>query len=304
VLEHELMHHETLLYLLQELPFEDKVRASWWSAPVVGGDASELPAVRVPAGQVRLGADFDSIPFGWDNEFPARSERVEAFELDALPVTLARFAEFVSAGGYRDERCWSPRGWSWAQKHGLAQPKDWVRRGKRWHVRAMFDELPLDEVAAWPACVSWAEADAFARWSGARLPSEAELFRAAYGDDERAFPWGSSAAGLEERGNFGLRGHSPAPVGLWPASAGWSGAQELVGNGWEWTATLFERHAGFESWIRVYPGYSRDFFDGAHYAMFGASWATDDTLVRRSFRNWFRYNYPYPFTKLRLARDA
>lgn len=344
VLEHELMHHETLLYMLHELDRAQLVRPAWAEAPVLGASAPELAPARVEAGNARLGAAFDAIPFGWDNEFPARDVRVEAFALERVPVTLERFAAFVDGGGYEDARAWSPEGFAWARKHALACPKDWFRRDGRWHVRTLFDDVPLDLVAAWPASVSWAEADAFARRSGARLPSEPELVRAAYGDDPaRAFPWSDGAdsaprernvpsprngaaheppsaarpsapppvpgaaqdaAALDGRGNFGFRHLAPTPVGRYPAGASPCGALDLLGNGWDWTATRFERHDGFDAYVKSYPGYSADFFDGAHRVLLGGSWATADALLRRSFRNWFRFNYPYPFTQFRLARNA
>ena len=80
------------------------------------------------------------------------------------------------------------------------------------------------------------------------------------------------------------------------------GVEELVGNGWEWTCTPFRPLPGFVPWARTYPGYSVDFFDDAHDVVFGASWATDVKLLRPSFRNWYRRNYPYPFTSFRVVR--
>lgn len=304
VLEHELMHHETLLYMLHELDRARLRQASWWSDPVPGSDPVPRDAVRIPAGEVRLGADFGEIDFGWDNEFPARPAHVAAFELDVAPVTVGQWREFLDAGGYRNAALWDERALPWIARHDLAHPKDWKRENGRWFVRTMFHDVPLEDVTAWPVNVSWAEADAYARWKGRRLPAEAELNRAAYGsEDERRFPWGTKPPG-PHHANLGFRHHSPTPVGHFPAGASAFGVQELVGSGWEWTGTPFARHAGFESYMKGYRGYSADFFDGAHYVLFGGSWATDATLARRSFRNWFRFNYPFPFTKFRLARSA
>jgi formylglycine-generating enzyme required for sulfatase activity len=152
--------------------------------------------------------------------------------------------------------------------------------------------------------VSFAEASAYARWRGRRLPTESEYARAAHGDLDRPreHPWGD-AEPSPERGNFDFQHWSPTPVGSHPAGASPEGVVELVGNGWEWTSTPFAPFRGFQP-MPEYPGYSADFFDGAHFVLRGASWATDRALVRRSFRNWFQPHYPHVFAKFRLADPA
>ena len=164
----------------------------------------------------------------------------------------------------------------------------------------MFEEVALP--AEWPAYVSHAEASAYARWKGRRLVTEAEFHRAAYGSPsgERAQPWGDEAPDAT-RGHFDFGGFDPVPVGSFPAGASAWGVHDLVGNGWEWTSTIFAPFDGFSP-MASYPEYSADFFDGQHYVMKGASPATAKELVRRSFRNWFRGNYPYVYAKFRTAR--
>jgi formylglycine-generating enzyme required for sulfatase activity len=151
---------------------------------------------------------------------------------------------------------------------------------------------------------SWAEASAYARWRGARLPREEELHRAAYASPDgtrRLWPWGDEAP-QACHGNFDFRRGSPLPVGAHPAGASAWGVLELVGNGWEWTETPFGPLPGFQAMPR-YPGYSADFFDGRHFVLLGGSWATDRALLRRSFRNWFQPHYPYVFAKHRCVRS-
>jgi formylglycine-generating enzyme required for sulfatase activity len=165
----------------------------------------------------------------------------------------------------------------------------------------MFEPLPLP--ADWPVYVSHAEASAYARWKGRRLMTEPEFHRAAYGapdGNERAHPWGDAAPD-PTRGHFDFQGFDPAPVGAHPAGASAWGVHDLVGNGWEWTSTVFAPFEGFVP-MRSYPEYSADFFDGRHYVMKGASVATASDLIRRSFRNWFRGNYPYVYAKFRTVR--
>jgi ergothioneine biosynthesis protein EgtB len=304
VLEHELMHHETLLYMFHELAYERK-RPPVGAPAAVQGGAPAGDAIEIPRGTVTLGASFESLPFGWDNEFPEERVETAAFRLARYPVTQGDYLEFVEAGGYGERRYWSDDDWSWVERHGLRHPAVWERTAGRWSRRAMFERLPLDACAGWPAMVSGAEAAAYARFRGARLPTEAELHRAAYGapdGGERPFPWGDEAPG-PRHGNFdGLR-FDAVPVGSHPGGRSAFGVEELVGNGWEWTATPFAARPGFTPWIRTYPGYSADFFDGQHVVVFGAAWPTDRRFLRRSFRNWFQPRYPYVFSTFRLAWD-
>ncbi len=305
VIEHEVMHHETLLYMLQQLPMERKVRPDDLPALLITNAAAN-GAVAIPGGVVTLGADFERTTFGWDNEFPERQERVPAFTIDRTPVRHAEYLEFVRGGGYERRDFWTEDGWAWRQRVHHEHPAFWVREGKGFRYRTLFDELPLDQVADWPVYVSWAEAAAYARWQGAALPTEPELHRTMYGAEggvERAYPWGG-AAPRPEHGNFGYSRWAPTPVGAYPAGASAWGVLDLIGNGWEWTESRFLPFPGFRAWARTYPGYSSDFFDDQHYVMLGASFATDPLLVRRSFRNWFQPHYPYVFAKFRCVRRA
>ena len=302
VLEHELMHHETLLYMVQQLPPALKVPPA--DGRAIERDGAPPPArVHVPAGRVRLGEDFDSVPFGWDNELGRLDVEMDGFTIDATPVRNREYREFVAAGGYARREYWRDEDWAWRERGGMAHPLMWRRAAGGWVQQTLFEEVPLDEAADWPVYVSWAEARAYSAWSGGRLPTEAEWHRAAYGSPDgepRAYPWGE-APPSPRHGNFGLRRWSPAPVGRFPDGASAWGVLDLVGNGWEWTDTVFGPFPGFTPYVRTYPGYSADFFDGRHYVLRGASWATDDALVRRGFRNWFQPHYPYVFAKFRCV---
>jgi ergothioneine biosynthesis protein EgtB len=291
VIEHELMHHETLLYMLQQLPVHLRRKPADLPPYRLTGGASAGQA-SVPGGSVTLGADFQSVDFGWDNEFPAHEVRVGGFSVDTLPVRNAEFLEFLEVGGYDKPELWDGDAWAWRQRAQHVQPAFWRRAGDRWRYRTLFDELPLAEVADWPVYASFAEARAYARWKGADLMTEAEFHRAAEGA-----PWGDTASA-----NIGFTNWAPTPVGMYPGGASRWGVLDLVGNGWEWTRTRFAPFPGFTAWARTYPGYSADFFDEHHNVILGGSWATDAALVRRSFRNWFQPHYPYVFATFRTVR--
>ena len=304
VLEHEYMHQETLLYLLQQYPVGEKRRP--WPLRYSFGPAAECQSIRVPSGGARLGSNFDAIEFGWDNEFGETVVQVPAFTIDSLPVSNGQFLRFVQSGAYEDHRFWWKEDWQWKLRENRRHPSCWVEKGGAWHYLALFDAFPIDRVSNWPVYVSLAEARAYAAWRGLRLPTEAEFHRAAYyGPDvgESLYPWGN-ANPKRHHGNFGFESWSPTPVGSYPAGASRWGVCELVGNGWELTDTPFAPFAGFTPYIASYPDYSADFFDGKHFVLKGGSWATEPDLLRPSFRNWYQAHYPYVFAKFRCVTDA
>jgi ergothioneine biosynthesis protein EgtB len=302
VIEHELMHHETLLYMIHQLPEGSRGR------PPAPPDAPRVPVperrpIHIPAGRAVLGAPRDGV-FRWDNEHPEQTAFVPAFRIDSVPVTNREYLQFVEDGGYEDRRLWTDDSWAWIQKRGHHGPRFWKKTPDGIRVRTLHGDRPFEEVADCPASVMHGEARAYARWEGERLPTEAEFHRAAFHSPDgtrREHPWGDEAPG-PEHGNLGFRRWSPAPVGSHPEGASAFGVHELVGNGWEWTSTVFAPFPGFEPLPR-YPGYSADFFDGRHFVLLGGSWATDTRLVRRSFRNWFQPHYPYMFSKFRCVRS-
>jgi ergothioneine biosynthesis protein EgtB len=296
-IEHRLMHAETLAYLLHQLRPREKGPGP---LPLPSHDCAPSRWVEVPAGTVQLGIEPGHRGFAWDNEYGAHDVRVPAFAIDSRNVTNGDFRRFVEAGGYGDPSLWSVEDWAWRKSTFLEHPRYWVERGGRWWYRAMFGQVPLGE--AWPVYVSHAEAAAYARWRGCRLPTEAEYQRAAYTTPDgrkRSFPWGETRP-APRHGAFGFGGWDPTPAGSHPAGDTSAGVSDLVGNGWEWTSTPFGPFPGFQP-LSAYPGYSADFFDGRHYVLKGASPRTPLSLVRRSFRNWFQPRYPFPYATFRCV---
>jgi formylglycine-generating enzyme required for sulfatase activity len=164
----------------------------------------------------------------------------------------------------------------------------------------MFDEIPLP--LDWPVYVSHAEASAYARCAGKSLPTEAEWQRAAYGSPEageRIYPWGSEAPNTNNaRGNFDFRNWDPTPVNAFPEGQSAFGICDILGNGWEWTSSVFAPFPGFEP-FPFYSGYSADFFDGKHFVMKGGSSRTAERMLRPTFRNWFQAHYQYVYAGFR-----
>jgi formylglycine-generating enzyme required for sulfatase activity len=280
VLEHEAMHQETLLYMWHRLPLDQKRRPVGYQ-PIVDGDVPSQAWIDIPPGRATLGANEDMLQFGWDNERPHHAEDVAACVMQQHDITNADYLEFVN--------------------HGGPPPAFWERHGDAWYWRGMFDRLPLP--LSWPVYVSQAAATAYAQWRGYRLPTEAEFQRAAYGTTaggERQYPWGE-ATPSPVHGVFDFTSWDPQPAGSHPAGRSALGIDDLVGNGWEWTSTVFAPFPGFRP-IPSYPEYSADFFDEEHFVMKGASPATARELIRPTFRNWFRPRYPYVYASFRCVQ--
>jgi len=282
IVEHEQMHQETLLYLFHELAYERKnpiapLRRSGATSP---RDVVK-DMVRIPAGEATLGGSGSD--FGWDNEFPRMRVEVGECAIDRHNVTNGDYLEFVEATDANP-------------------PHFWTKQDGAWHRRGLFElqPLPLDA----PVYVTHDEASEYAAWRGKRLPTEGEYHRAAFGTpsgEERLFPWGSTQPN-SSHGNFAFTHWDPVAIGSYPNGVSAWGVHDLIGNGWEWTSTVFDGFPGFEV-MSSYPLYSADFFDGKHYVMKGASPATPPELIRRSFRNWFRPSYPYAYATFRCAHD-
>jgi len=299
ILEHEAMHHETLLYMLHRLPHRVKRRPRAYQ-PKTGSGSPAVEWMEVGEAEVPLGVDPNTEAFTWDNERPRFKVQVDAFRIERHNVTNQRFLEFVEAGGYRDERWWSPSDWAWLKSEEIRHPPFWTHRDGKWWWRGMFEHVELPP--SWPVYVSHAEASAFARWQGLRLPTEAEYQHAAFGSssgDTRRFPWGDEPP-TEDRGVFDFSSWDPEPVGSHGNGASGWGIEDLMGNGWEWTSTPFEPFPGFTP-LPSYPEYSADFFDGEHFVMKGASPVTARELLRPSFRNWFRARYPFVYATFRCV---
>lgn len=277
-LEHRLMHAETFAYLLHNLPFDQKV-------PVQGylphsTRRLDRAMIAIPEGCATLGQKAGE--FGWDNEFDEHQVQVPGFAIGKYKITNGDYLKLV--------------------RDGAALPHFWVRRGEEFYYRGMFGEIPLPLNAS--IYVTYAEASAYARWAGKALPTEAQFHRAAFGTperEERVNPWGADPP-RSEHGNFDFHAWDPVHVDANPAGDSAFGVSQLVGNGWEWTSTPFGPFSGFEA-FPFYPGYSKNFFGEEHYVLKGASPRTAARFLRRSFRNWFRPDYPYVYSTFRLVEN-
>jgi iron(II)-dependent oxidoreductase len=316
---HEGMHAEALAYTRQTLGYPAPALYSDAARANFGGGACPGDA-EIPSGNFLIGATKET-PFVFDNEKWAHEVEIEPFRIARAPVTNGAFLEFVEAGGYRERRHWSEEGWRWLESGGAPQleqsfakffnkklnepveiaafkdrldhPVYWQPLDNgRWQQR-VYDRYVLLNEDLPVVHVSWYEAEAFCRWAGRRLPTEAEWEVAASGEFDangtglsprrRYYPWGDGPPGTETA-NLDWRAGGLVEVGAHAGGDSAFGCRQMIGNLWEWTADAFLPYAGFSA--DPYKEYSQPWF-GTHKVLRGGCWATSSLLIRNSWRNFY-----------------
>ena len=299
VVSHENQHGETMLQALNlrsGTPLLDsRGRLPAGRVGVAGS------SVLVPAGPFVLGVDAATEPFSLDNERPSHVVDLPAFRIGRVPVTNAEWHAFIDDAGYRRPELWSERGWEHRQQADLTAPQFWNTDGTRTrfgHVETVPDDEPVQHV-------TYFEAEAYAAWAGARLPTEIEWEKACAWDPHtntrRRYPWGAQPAS-PHYANLGGDALRPAPVGAYPQGASAYGAEQMLGDVWEWTTSPIRPWPGFTPMI--YDRYSEPFFDGDYRVLRGGSWAVAPDIMRPSFRNWDHPIRRQIFSGVRLAWDV
>ncbi len=300
VIQHEHQHDETML-ATHQLRRGDPVLPATDDLPAPPALLTAAEVV-VPAGPFVQGTSDD--PWALDNERPAHPVDLPAFAIDTVPVSNAAYRDFVESGGYDDPRLWTGAGWRWRCESGKRAPAFWFRDAGQWLRRRFGRVEPLPDAEP-VQHVCFHEADAYARWRGRRLPTEAEWEKAASWDPatgtKRRFPWGDDAP-TEHRANLGQARFHPTAAGSYPAGASAYGVLQLVGDVCEWTSTEFTGYPGFRPF--PYREYSEVFFDDGYRVLRGGCWATDPQAVRTTFRNWDHPIRRQIFSGFRTARDA
>ncbi len=300
VVQHEHMHDETMLATIQLM--QDGAKRLPLTGVPKPQDQVRQDMVTVPGGPFEMGTSVE--PWAFDNERPSHTVDIPSFLIDRTPVTNAQYLAFMEAGAYDDPRHWTEAGWSWRTETGARHPGFWKRDAGTWVVQryGRFVAVDPDEPVQH---VCWFEADAFARWAGKRLPTEAEWEKAASWSPDnghkRRYPWGDDDPG-PDRANVDQRHFGPAPVGAYPNGVSAYGCHHMIGDVWEWTSSDFQPYAGYE-WF-PYREYSEVFFGTEYKVLRGGSWATHTTAIRNTFRNW---DYPIRrqiFCGFRCAKDA
>ncbi len=309
VLLHEQMYDEAITYTRQTLSYPSPamgIGEKQVDNPAVGnqfGFAAEKTALgqpdnnlsvdaEIPGGEFILGRATNQA-FVFDNEQKAHEVEIAPFAICKTAVTNGEFKNFVEDGGYRRSELWIEEGWQWRTAERAVCPVYWRCEGSSRWLRRNFDEwVPLDERL--PVIhINWHEADAYCRWAGRRLPTEAEWETAASSEPaangrdlktrRRRYPWGDDSS-TSERANLDWRALGCIPVDALPAGDSAFGCRQMIGNVWEWTASDFQPYPGFVT--GPYKEYSAPWF-GNHKVLRGGCWVTRSRLIHNTYRNFY-----------------
>jgi iron(II)-dependent oxidoreductase len=301
IAQHEAQHSETVLQTigLAGIAYEPPRRTEPRSAQVT----LDATCAVVPAGPFVMGTDDRAVAY--DNERPAHVVDLARYRIDLAPVTNAQYLAFVRDGGYARRELWGDDGWLWLAQARVDAPGGWVRGPHgTWWERSFGRLGPL--VPDRPVVhVSWYEAQAYARWAGKRLPTEAEWEKAAAWDLEkrvaRRWPWGDTPP-TADHANLDQASFAPSAVGAFPRGRSFFGCQKMIGDVWEWTASDFGPYPGFVAF--PYPEYSETHFSRGYKVLRGGSWATQPIAIRNTFRNWDLPQRRQIFAGFRCAADG
>jgi iron(II)-dependent oxidoreductase len=290
---HEDMHTEAFTYTRQTLGYPAPACLLRSPRTHVKSDLSLPGDASIPGGSFLLGATPGSELFVFDNEKWAHSVNVKPFAISRTAVTQHEFRAFVDSGGYAEPNYWSPAGWKWRESTGAEHPVYWQRGSASEWQRRDFDRWVRLEPNLPVIHVNWYEADAYCRWAGRRLPSEAEWELAASAElrndgkeqsrQKRRFPWGNEPP----TGNHAnLEGHALccADVCAYPEGESAFGCRQMIGNVWEWTSSDFLPYPGFV--VDPYKEYSQPWF-ATHKVLRGGCWVTRARLLRNTWRNFY-----------------
>ena len=309
--QHEMQHQELMIYDFQHYfqRFPDPEDNYNPATPIVNRQQTtgvvEKPTgmVEVPEGIYELGFNGGNDLFCYDNELPEHKVYLQPFKIDIAPVSNGEFIKFIEDGGYDDFSYWLADGWDLVNEEKWRAPLYWERKGDVWMKKDFrgFREIDPDEPVT---NVSYYEADAYAKWSGKRLPTEAEWEKAASWNEDlkmkTLFPWGDSTKPSSSHSNLlesSLWG--PSKIGSYPAGKSYYGCHQMIGDVWEWTSSEYNLYPGFRTKLSEYTNK----WAINQKVLRGGSFATPRNQVRNSYRNYFKPHERILFSGFRCVSD-
>jgi len=296
-LEHEMQHQELMVYDVKHL-LADVYRPVAMAQPPRGEAIEGM--VEIPGGLFELG--YAGNDFAYDNEKPQHLVYLQDYRIARVPVTNGEYLEFIEGGGYREYKWWQSEGWARLHQEGWEAPLYWEHLDGQWMIRDFSGLNTVKSKALEPVChISFLEASAYAKWSGKRLPTEAEWEKAACfdpgTDTKRAFPWGGTPPALGSANLFENSLWRAAPVGAYTNAQSAYGCHQMIGDVWEWTISDYSPYPGFKS---EFDEYNDKWFVGQK-VLRGGSFATPRSHIRSTYRNFFGPHERWMVAGLRLA---
>jgi len=306
-IQHEMQHQELMIYDFQHFfeRFRDPIDTyqpiiTTAPPPITKEITNSSGMVNIPGGIFELG--YNGSSFCYDNELPEHKVYLQPFRIDLGLVTNGDFMKFIGDGGYQNYRYWLADGWELVGDQQWDSPLYWIRENNEWNKK---DFRGLNKIDSEEPVVnlSYYEADAFARWMGKRLPTEAEWEKAASWNEElqkkTLYPWGDHVPTSKHANLYESYIWGPTKVGSYPAGKSFYGCHQMIGDVWEWTSSEYVLYPGFES---KFPEYT-DKWTINQKVLRGGSFATPVGQIRNSYRNYFKPYERIPFAGLRCARD-
>jgi len=283
-LQHEQQHQELLLTDLKHLFYQNPLGPAVWPSQSLEQDHHGLETswVEGPAGLVEIGQS--GTDFAFDCEQPPHQHFLTPYALASHTVTNGEWFDFINDNGYANAALWLSDGWAWVQREKIASPLYWRRKDQAWEQFTLSGWQAIDATAP-VTHISLYEADAFATWAGARLPTEQE--------------WEATARGHDPLSGIQLDKAGPVQP-RYDASA--DGLSSMFGNVWQWTGSAYRPYPGFRTAPGAVGEYNGKFMSG-QFVLKGGSCATPRGQLRASYRNFFYPHQRWQFTGLRLAKD-
>jgi ergothioneine biosynthesis protein EgtB len=305
---HEQQHQELLVYDIQHLlqdKYKPKIRKS---QPQNSGSLPKKAMIKIEGGIFELGFDIlkHKDEFAYDIEMPSHKVYLNDYYIENAPVTNAEYLEFIYDGGYKNYKYWLDEGWQRINTNKIEAPLYWEREDSgSWFKRDFGGKRYIENFPNEPVTnVSFYEADAYCRWSGKRLPSEAEWEKAASWNEDKKqkslYPWGDSVTGEDKTNLLETRLWKPADIFSFGSSKSYYECYGMIGDVWEWTNSEFTAYPGFKS---GFAEYNDKWFTGQK-VLRGGSFATPAKSTRCTYRNFFKPHERWMFAGFRCAKDA
>ena len=303
--QHEMQHQELMIYDLQHYfnryqdptdNYSPKYMKEFRKRnKVVEGDM-----VTIPGGIYYLG--FNGSGFSYDNELPEHKVYLQPYQIDIYPVTNADYMTFISSGGYGDYRFWLADGWDFISQNNWKAPLYWENIDGQWYKKDFHGiaKVPPEQPVT---NVSYYEADAYARWMGKRIPTEAEWEKASSWNEElqkkTKYPWGDELPTEDHANVLESWIWSASDIGTYPMGKSYYGCHQMIGDVWEWTSSEYVLYPRFKSRFQEYT----DKWSINQKVLRGGSFATSKNQIRNSYRNYFKPHERILFSGFRCAKD-